>query len=154
MYVNNIIKKATIGSLVLLINYKRPTKSGWWRLIHDGKLGHTYLMLEKPLHKYFDVNDEDISFTHKEKGVYVMRLSGVFDSTDCNEGKYEVLAVVKGVECILLSNNDYKLCNVVPYEDLEKNKNIFCSNKFKEVKHMFYKEINKNKLETIVADFV
>lgn len=140
------------GSLILLINHERPTKSGWWRAIYDGDLEDVYLILEKPLHKNFDINDPSLAHTHIEKNTFVIKLHNLKYSISNGEKKYEILAVIKGVESVILTQNNYDLSKIIN-DNLDFNNNILTSSGFTSVKDILLKKEKMTTLKEIVMNF-
>ena len=151
------IKETTIaqGDLVLIINNERPKKSGFWRKIREGKSDDKiiYYILEKPLHKDFDIDDEELSHTHKEKGCFVMK-----DYTLKNESyekfntgyKYNILADIRGVDAVKLVMSDYKLSEI----DTESKNVRFTSDFVELMKYYNPSKTRVNQLEEIANSFI
>lgn len=111
----NFIEESYIpqGSLCLILNEARPTKSGWWRKVKESecksKYGNveTLYVLEKPIHKDFDSEDPLIAKTHKEQGLFVMNKTSL--KNGLKDGKYRMLCCIWGTDSVLLSASKYSL---------------------------------------------
>lgn len=143
------IKEKSIaqGDLVLIINNVRPKKSGFWRKIREGKSGdkNIYYILEKPLHKNFNIEDEELKKTHIENGLFVMKSSTVsFDSC-----KYNILLDIRGTDAVDLVINNYDLNSI----NL-KSHNVEYTSDFVEFMKFYNKNNIKNKLQEIAEMFI
>lgn len=109
----NKIKDSAIsqGDLVLIIHNTKPLKSGFWRKLREGDAGNNtiFYVLEKPLHKNFDMKASELSSSRTEKGFFVMKDTTVKNDYD---KKYNIIADVRGTDAMKLVMDDYDLNSI------------------------------------------
>lgn len=100
------------GDLVFLVNTEKPLKTGFYRKVRDySSTEEVCYILEKPLHKNFNAEDETLVSSRKEKGIFIMRAKTVRNDKYYNNN-YVLLAVIRGVDTILLMQNNYDLTKI------------------------------------------
>lgn len=106
-------KKIALGSLVLIIHGEHLTKSGFWRKIKDNKMDSYYYILEKPIHRNYDIDDKSLEHTHKEDGLFVVKANTVaFEQSNGNPLKYRILTSVRGTDAVNLVRNNYDFTTI------------------------------------------
>lgn len=139
------------GDLVFLVNLEKPLKTGFYRKVRDYSLlsEEVSYIFEKPMHKDFDAKDETLIFSRKEKDVFIMKAKTLRDNNYYGN-KYVLLAVIRGVDTILLMQNNYDLTKI----DKE-SRNTCVDPLFISFKHEYEKRNNvKNEIFEIAKNLI
>lgn len=159
MIIKNFIKECKVsqGDLVFIFHKTKPYKSGWWRKIREGSSENNkiYYILEKPMHKGFNIDIASVN-SHSEKGLCVMTDKTLKSGIEYN--KYEIMADVRGVDCVLLSANNYNLTNLInsntDYID-ENRDNIVITERFKSLLQLYNPQKTKvSDIEVLAGDLI
>lgn len=143
-------KDIAIGDLVFIYHHEKPTKSGWWRKVLY-KNEDIYYALEKPLHKDFNFDIES-KICHIEKGLCVMVQDTLSFGID-RKNEYEVMAIVKGLDSILLTNNNYDITMI--NTDETKNQDIIITARFIELQKWYNDSLcNNNDLKQLALKLI
>jgi hypothetical protein len=107
MQTNNLnISNIHQGDLVFIVNWDKPTKTGWWRKARMSHVEATCdLFLEKPVHKDYNYDELVKSKSRVEHGVFIMKPNTV----DYDQDKYEILFIATGKSSARIVNRGYKL---------------------------------------------
>ena len=109
MEVNKICEEnVTQGDLVFIIHKEKPIKSGWWRKVRGGKPSNknTIYILEKPIHKDFNLSHEDVINSRVEHGMCIMKQNSLSYGINVLK-KFEILIDAKGVSQVFILQNNY-----------------------------------------------
>lgn len=148
--------KVSQGALVFIYHKTKPYKTGWWRKIREGNTDNRtiYYILEKPMHKGYTL-DKASENSHEEKGLCVMLDRTLKQGVDDN--KYEIMAEVRGVDCVNLTLNDYDLTYLLrEYRSLEHSiltDNVTVTSDFIELVE-YYSPKPVNKLAQLAQELV
>jgi hypothetical protein len=101
--------KVAQGDLVFILHNTKPEKSGWWRKVRQGETDDKTVLyvLEKPIHKDFDLSLPSIKRTHIESGFCVMNTNTV--KCGIEDDKYTILIDSRGIAQAFITANDYLL---------------------------------------------
>lgn len=129
--------KVNQGDLVFIYHKTKPYKTGWWRKIREGSTKNDliYYILEKPMHKDFNIENEINSVSHTELGLCVMKSSTI---RYC--AKYEIMADIKGVNSVFLTTRGYHLADVLyksSYNIDEIKDNVIITERFKKLLDLY-----------------
>ncbi|MGL6184757.1 MAG: hypothetical protein ACRC1T_05195 [Clostridium chrysemydis] len=147
---HNFISERRIyqGDLILMIHKEHPTKSGWWRKIRDRELKDIYYILEKPIHKEYDLASEDLKETHQENNCFVVKANTIsYEQKYGDIEKYDILLSIRGTDAVNLVIKNYDF-NCV---DINSN-NVDCTKGFIEFLEYYNKRYNKNNILKQVAN--
>ena len=130
--------KVNQGDLVFIYHKTKPYKTGWWRKIREGSTKNDliYYILEKPMHKDFNIENEINSASHTELGLCVMKNSTIRYCAANGIDKYEIMADIKGVHSVFLSTRGYHLADVLyksNYDIDEDKDNVIITKRFKKL---------------------
>lgn len=140
----------SIGDLVFIFHHEKPTKSGWWRKIIY-KNNDIYYALEKPLHKDFNFEIESKK-CHTEKGLCVMT-KNTLDFGINKKDEYEIMVIVKGLDSILLIQNNYDISMI--NTDSNVNKDVIVTSNFIELQKLYNDYIfNNNDLKQLALNLI
>lgn len=134
--------KVAQGDLVFIHHKIKPYKTGWWRKIREGSTKNNvlYYILEKPMHKNFDINIEISSASHTELGLCVMKSSTIRYCESNNIDKYEIMADIRGVHSVFITNRGYHLIDVLhksSYNVDEDKDNVIITKRFKKLIELY-----------------
>lgn len=130
--------KVAQGDLVFIYHKIKPYKTGQWRKIREGSTKNNvlYYILEKPMHKNFNINAEINSASHTELGLCVMKSSTIRYCEVNNIDKYEIMADIRGVHSVFITKRGYHLANVLynsSYEMNEDQDDVIITKRFKKL---------------------
>ena len=146
------------GSLVFIYHREKPEKTGWWRKlvnrdVKENLNNEVVYVLEKPLHKDFNLGKELINKSRIENNTCVMKSTTVAYSQKNNKGTYELLCEVSGSETYSLIKSDYSL----KWFDEDKffnNNNIKYTERFEELVNYYQNEIKNNELMNLSKNLI
>lgn len=130
-----------LGDLVFIVNTKHPTKSGWWRKLKINST--TYYVLEKSVHKDFNIEDTSLQTTHRIDEYFVMKPTTVRMYKD----KYLLLVDVGGIQSIELVKNGYDFDSM----DL-KSDDVIYTKEFEEFMKYYQASKEGSKYKSILED--
>lgn len=136
------------GDLILMIHKDHPTKSGWWRKIRDSKLKDVYYILERPIHKKYNINDEDLKETHQEDGCFIIKANTIsYEQKRGDKEKYNIILSVRGTDTIKLMYNNYNF----NWVDLNSN-NVSYTKDFVEFLNSYNKRFKEDNILESIAN--
>lgn len=144
---NDLKRGITRGDLVFIINTEKPLKTGWYRVVLEceAEKNEIVLVFEKPVHKNFKKTDNSLVHSRMVKGVFLMKKTTLmFDDTS----KYKTIAVVSGVDTVLLQNNSYDITSINQY-----SKNVEVTEDFVKLVEI-YKSKNEDKGLVAVSNYM
>ena len=109
MEVNKIYEEnVSLGDLVFIIHKEKPVKNGWWRKVRYGKTSNKNIIyiLEKPIHKDFNLSHKDIINSRVEHGMCIMKQNSLSYGINVLK-KFEILINTKGIAQAFILQNNY-----------------------------------------------
>lgn len=91
------------GSLIFLHHNEKPVKSGWWRKVKNGD--EVIYVLEKPMHKGFNLELEEVRESRIECGTCVMKANTL--NYGQKKGQYDILISAEGLAQDFIVKNNY-----------------------------------------------
>lgn len=133
------------GNLIFMVHRDHLTKSGWWRKVYDNPNG-VYYILEKPVHKDYDIDDESLKETHKKDNFFIIKANTInYEQNRGDKNKYQILVSVSGTEVVDLVLHNYDINNL----DMLST-NVTFVPKFEEFLK-YYNDISKDNIFQLVA---
>lgn len=106
LFEDGIIEEKYIrqGSLSFIIHNEKPEKTGWWRKVRNNE--EVIYILEMPMMKDFNLNNENVKKSRVEYGACVMKSNTLSYGQNVLD-KFNVLCTANGIAQYIIMRNDY-----------------------------------------------